>query len=252
MKANRSAQKTLAQFASLSDFFLIVPPCRFLVFGEGKRGAYRGIAVEGFLNQSFAAPKVYSFPALKDGQFEPFDAGYDPLMKVDDFNQLIAAPVQTRFFLDRESLKLIRRQDARRNTHIRFFKKPDGHTTARVFDARKYYSSAIDTDLVDDYAEIQMPTDAASDFYFYVELTILKKMPIDDYEVTVLEDEMVTFEGVESGLSFHLRDQRLGEQMEERIADLGSYDEVFFIDIDRMKPSSADWKAPNAKRRKSS
>lgn len=158
----------------------------------------------------------------------------------------------TSFDMSRQTFKLIRKVDSRRNTHVRFYKKTDGHTKARVFDARKYFASSIDTDRVDDYAEIAMQTDAQANFYFYVELSILKKLPLDDYEIVVLDNEMITFEGLKSGLRFHLRDQRLGEQMEERISDLGSYDEVFFIDIERVKPSSADWKSPNVKRRRAS
>jgi len=249
MKVSRISQKALSPFASLNDFFMILPPRRFVVFGEGKRGAYRGIAIEGYLNQDFESAGVYSCAAFLKGKFEQFDAGYDPLAKIEDFEQLIGSPERTTFLLNKDGLKQIKKQDARHNTHVRFFKKPDGHTTARVFDARKYFAKAIEKHRVDDYTEIEMQTDAADDFYFYVELAILKKLPLDDYEVVVLEGEMITFEGVETGLTFHMRDQRLGEQMEERISDLGSYDEVFFIDIDRVKPSSADWKKPNAKSR---
>lgn len=252
MKPRQSTLRTLLPLAKLNDFFIVDAPRRFIVFGEGKRAVYRSIAVEGYLNENFTESQTLSFEALKEGYFKSFDPEYDPLLKIVDFNALVGAPAVTQFELSAEAIKLIRKQDARHFTHVRFYKKPNGKTTARVFDARKYFSGSIAEQRVDDYHEIDLPLGAHRDFYFYIELTILKKIPIDDYEVTVLEDEMITFEGVESGLSFHLRDQRLGEQMEERIADLGSYDEVFFIDIDRMKPSSADWKAPNAKRRKSS
>lgn len=250
MKVSRSSLRLLQPLASLNDFFLVIPPRRFIIFGEGERAKYRGIAIEGYLNETFAKPSVFSFEAFLDGTYQGVDPGYDPLLKVDDFEELTGAEAITGFELSSDAIKLLRKQDARHFTHVRFYKKPSGKTTARIFDARKYFSGSIDEKRVDDYNEIEMRTDADRDFYFYVELPLLKKLPIDDYNVTVLEDEMVTFEGLDTGLTFHMRDQRLGEQMEERIADLGSYDEVFFIDIDRMKPSSADWKKPDAKPRK--
>ena len=60
---------------------------------------------------------------------------------------------------------------------------------------------------------------------------------------------MVTFASVETCLTFHTRDQRLGEKMEERILDLGSYDDLFFLDPVRVEPTRNDWKAPAAQRR---
>ena len=37
--------------------------------------------------------------------------------------------------------------------------------------------------------------------------------------------------------------------MEERIKDLGAYDDLFFFDATRIKPTKNDWKAPAAQRR---
>lgn len=249
MKVKPSSLRLLKPFASLNDFFVVIPPHRFIIFGEGKRARYRGIAIEGYLGETLHEAGAYSFDAFLNGSFEKMDAGYDPLAKLDDFDELVSADVITSFALSRLEIKLLRKQDARHFTHVRFYKKPNGTTTARVFDARKYFSGSISAQSVDDYAELDLDTDADRDFYVYVELELLKKLPVDDYDVTVAEDELVSFEGAETGLTFHMRDQRLGEQMEDRISDLGSYDDVFFIDIDRVKPSSADWKNPNAKPR---
>lgn len=249
MKATPSSIKTLKPFAKWNDHFVVIPPRRFVVFGEGKDGALRGIAVEGYLNETFDAPLAYSFPELLTGTFAPTETKFDPARKVGFFDELIGAPAITTFTMGSGELKALRKVDARRFTHVRFFKKPNGVTTARVFDARKYFASAVSDREVDDYGEIQMTTDAASDFHFYTELSVLKQLPHSDYEVTVLDNEMVTFEGVESGLTFHTRDQRLGEQMEERISDLESYDELFFLDPVRVEPTRNDWKAPAAQRR---
>lgn len=249
MKATRSSIKILKPFAKWNDHFVVMPPRRFVVFGEGKEGALRGIAVEGYLNETFDAPMAYSLPDLLTGTFSPAETKFDPARKVGFFDDLIGAPAATMFMMGAGELKALRGVDARRFTHVRFYKKPNGVTTARVFDARKYFGSAVSDREVDDYGEIQMATDAASDFHFYMEVSVLKTLPLDDYEVTVLDNEMVTFAGVENGLTFHTRDQRLGEQMEERITDLGSYDELFFLDPARVEPTRNDWKAPAAQRR---
>lgn len=249
MKAAPSSIQTLKPFAKWNDHFVIIPPRRFIVFGEGKAGALRGIAVEGYLNEEFDAPKAYSFTRLLKGTFAALKPKFDPARKVGFFDELVSAPLATTFTLGSDELKALRTVDARRYTHVRFYKKPNGITTARVFDARKYFSSAVSNREVDDYAEIRMTTDAASDFHFYVELSVLKKLPLDDYEVIVLDNEMVTFEGTENGLTFHTRDQRLGDKMESRITDLWSYDELFFLDPARVEPTRNDWKSPAAQRR---
>lgn len=249
MKATPSSIKTLKPFAKWNDHFVVIPPRRFIVFGEGKDGALRGIAVEGYLNETFDMPMAYSFSDLVKGTFASANTKFDPSRKVGFFDELVGAPDITRFTLGAAELKALRGADARRFTHVRFYKKPSGITTARVFDARKYFASAVADCEVDDYGELQMTTDAASDFHFYTELAVLKKLPIDDYEVSVLDNEMVTFEGLETGLTFHTRDQRLGEQMEDRIADIGAYDEILMLDPGRVAPTKNDWKSPVIQRK---
>ena len=78
---------------------------------------------------------------------------------------------------------------------------------------------------------------------------MLKKLPIEDYELTLFDNEMITFEGLDSGHTFTMRDQRLGDKIEERIEDLGSHDEIFFLDPMRVEPTRNDWKSPTAQRR---
>lgn len=249
MKAAPSSQATLKPFAKWNDHFVVIPPRRFIVFGEGKSGVLRGIAVEGYLNEEFDTPMTCSFSELLKGKFAYATTTFDPKRKVGFFDELVGADAVATFILGSSELKALRGVDARQFTHVRFHKKRNAITTARVFNARKYFSSAVADREVDDYYEIQMTTDAASDFHFYMELAVLKQLALDDYEVTVLDNEMVTFQGVETGLIFHTRDQRLGEQMEERTSDLGAYDEMFFLDPVRVEPTRNDWKAPAAQRR---
>jgi hypothetical protein len=249
MKCAESSILTLKPFASWNDHFVVIPPRRFIVFGEGKGGALRGIAVEGYLNETFETPTAYSFAEFMKGVYSPAATKFDPVRKVSFFDELSAATAITSFNMGSDELKALRKVDARRFTHVRFFKKPSGVTNARLFDARKYYASSVSDRDVVNYCEIQMTTDAASDFHFYMELSVLKQLPLDDYDIVVLDNEMVIFEGIESGLTFHTRDQRLGEQMEERISDLGSYDELFLIDPVRVQPTRNDWNAPAAQRR---
>ena len=249
MKAAQSSVQTLKQFAKWNDHFVLMPPRRFLVFGEGKDGALRGIAVEGYLNEEFEVPEAFSFRCLMNGTFTAFKTKFDAARKAQFFDDLVGSSVITAFTLGSDELKALRSVDARRYTHVRCYKKPHGVTTARVFDARKYFSSSVSNSEVDEYAEIHMKTNAMRDFHFYTELSVLKKLPLDDYEVSVLENEMVIFEGAENGLTFYTRDQRLGEQLENRIADLGAYDELFFLDPTRLEPTKNDWTSPSVQRR---
>ena len=220
MIASLGSIKTLSRFANWNDHFVVIPPRRFVIFGEGKDGALRSIAVEGYLNENFDAPTAYSFAELAKGTFASAQVKFDASRKVGFLDEITGASVITTFTMGANELKALGNVDARKFTHVRFYKKPSGVTAARVFDARKYFSSVVSNAEVADYGEVQMTSDAATDFHFYMELMVLKQLPLDDYEVTVLTNEMVTFEGGETGLTFHTRDQRLGEKMEERITDL--------------------------------
>jgi hypothetical protein len=249
MKATLGSINTLKSFETWNDHFVIIPPRRFVVFGEGKQASLRGVAVEGYLNEEFQDCNAYSFRDLFSGNFKPSTTKFNPIRKIDFFDQLIGAPAITHFTLGSDELKLLRKIDARKFTHIRFYKKPTGVTTARAFNVCKYFASAVSTSEINDYAELQMKSNASSDFYFYIELNIIKKLPIDDYNLTPLINEMISFESVETGLNFYMRDQRLGEKMDARVEDLGSYDEILFIDPSRLVPTKSNWKDPESQPR---
>jgi len=67
--------------------------------------------------------------------------------------------------------------------------------------------------------------------------------------VQVLENEVIQFNGMESGLTFLTRDQRLGQKLETRLASLQDTDEIYFTDPSRMTPGKTDWKAPKFQRK---
>ena len=249
MRASQSSIMTLKRFAKWNNHFVVIPPRRFVVFGEGKDGALRGIAAEGYINEDFDAPCAFTCDDMLQGRYSNAITQFNPARKVEFFDELIDAPSIASFTLGVHEHKLLCCLDARRLTHIRFYKKPSGKTTARAFDVRKYYTNVIASHEVDDFAEVEMKTEAEADFHFYIELKVFKHLPKDEYQVTVLDNEMVTFEGRELGLTFHMRDQRLGEQMEERVLDLGTYDELLFMNEERVRPSKNNWKAPVVQRR---
>ena len=151
MKATLGSINTLKSFETWNDHFVIIPPRRFVVFGEGKQASLRGVAVEGYLNEEFQDCNAYSFRDLFSGNFKPSTTKFNPIRKIDFFDQLIGAPAITHFTLGSDELKLLRKIDARKFTHIRFYKKPTGVTTARAFNVCKYFASAVSTSEINDY-----------------------------------------------------------------------------------------------------
>lgn len=249
MYASDSSIKILQPFSSWNDHFILLPPRRFVVFGEGKDGELRSTVVEGYLNEMLEEFGAFSFSSLKRNKFEKAQVGFHPERKVAFLEELTNEDALTTFSISKDEIKVIKKADGRRFTHLRFYRKSAGATTIRIFDARKYFSAGINSTDVDDFLELSIMANASTDFYFYMEFSTLKKLPLDDYTVTVLKNDVVTFEGAETGLLFHTRNQRLGENMESRIEDLGAYDEIFLLDSNRVSPTKNDWKNPRIQRR---
>ena len=249
MKLSKSSEDLLMQFQSWNDHFILVPPNRFVVFGEGKEASLRSLTVSGFLRDHVASPMAPLFSSLMATELVDAPTKFNPLKKVGYLDDLTEAPVVAEFLLTSNQQHVLKKTDARHFTHVRFFRKTGMSLRARIFDARKYFSSTISDDSVTDYAEYELRQETGNPFYFYMTTTAFKCLPKDDYQVQVLENEVIQFNGMESGLTFLTRDQRLGQKLETRLASLQDTDEIYFTDPSRMTPGKTDWKAPKFQRK---
>lgn len=249
MRLSKSSLDALMPFRSWSDHFILVPPNRFVVFGEGKDASLRSLTVSGFLRDRIDAPMALAFSSLMAAEHADATTKFNPLKKVGYLDDLTEAPVVAEFMMTSKQQQVLKKTDARHFTHIRFFRKTGMSLRARVFDARKYFSSTISDDSVADYAEYELRQETGIPFYFYMTTTAFKSLPKDDYQVQILDNEVIQFNGMESGFSFLTRDQRLGEKLETRLGSLQDTDEIYFIDPSRMTPGKTDWKAPKSHRK---
>jgi hypothetical protein len=249
MKLSKSSIDALTPFHSWNDHFIVVPPNRFVVFGEGKDASLRSLTVSGFLRDSVDVPMAVAFSSLVAAELADAPTKFNPLKKVGFLDDLTEAPVVAEFLLTSKQLQVLKKTDARHFTHVRFFRKTGMFLRARVFDARKYFSSTISDDSVADYAEYELRQEMGNPFYFYMTTTAFKCLPKDDYQVQVLDNEIIQFNGSETGLTFLTRDQRLGQKLEMRLASLQDTDEIYFTDPSRMTPGKTDWKEPKFQRK---
>lgn len=249
MKLSKLSLEKLMPFRSWNDHFILLPPNRFVVFGEGKHASLRSLTVSGFLPESFVAPMAIAYSSLTEEALVEVSTKFNPLKKVGFLDDLTEAPVVAEFLLTSSQHKVLKKVDARQFTHIRFFRKTGMSLRARAFDARKYFACTISDESVADYAEYELRQETGNPFYFYMTMTAFKCLPKDDYQVQVLDNEIIQFNGIETGLTFLTRDQRLGQKLEDRLASLQDTDEIYFIDPSRMTPSKSDWHAPKSQRK---
>lgn len=249
MKLSKSSLDALVPFQTWNDHIILIPPNRFVVFGEGKDASLRSLTVSGFLRDSVDAPMAIASSSLKSENLVAAATKFNPAKKVGFLDDLTEAPVVAEFLLTAKQQQVLKKADARQFTHIRFFRKSGMSLRARVFDARKYYSKTIADEGIADYVEYELREETGTPFYFYMTVTAFKCLPRDDYQVQVLENEIVQFNGMENGLTFITRDQRLGQKLEDSLASLQDTDEIYFIDPSRIAPGKNDWKAPKSQRR---
>jgi hypothetical protein len=249
MKLSQSSIDVLKQFQSWNDHFIIIPPNHFVVFGEGKEASLRSLTVSGFLRDSVDEPMAIAFSSLMAEELAPAPTKFNPMKKVGYLDDLAESPVIAEFLLTAKQQQVIKKTDARQCTHIRFFRKTGMSLRARIFDARKYFSSTISDETVVDYAEYELRPGSGNPFYFYITIVAFKCLPKDDYQVQVLDNEVIQFNGMESGLTFLTRDQRLGQKLETRLASLQDTDEIYFVDPNRITPGKSDWQEPKSHRK---
>jgi hypothetical protein len=249
MKLSRSSLDALMPFQTWNDHILLIPPNRFVVFGEGKDASLRSLTVSGFLRDSVDAPMAVVSSSLKSENLTQAPTKFNPAKKVGFLDDLSEAPVVAEFLLTAKQQQVLKKADARQFTHIRFFRKSGMSLRARLFDARKYFSNTISDQGIADYAEYELREETGTPFYFYMTITAFKALPKDDYQVQVLENEIIQFNGMEGGMTFLTRDQRLGQKLEDRLASLHDTDEIYFIDPSRIAPGKNDWKTPKSQRK---
>ena len=239
IKLRQKQIKQILQFKNLNNHFILVPPSRMFVFGEGKKSNERGICIETRLDFSVDEHESYSFVTLeKNGILEKAKTRFNAKNKIDHFDDLLNEGKDiAEFVIPNDTLQqMLRIANVEKHTHYRIFKKEDTPSRIRSFNAVKYYSEMIGDNLkINEYYEQDLPDFRGIPFYVYIKTSTMKLLNKDDYSVTVSDNGMITFEGCSNNLVYYLRDQRLGAYVENQITEINSLDSVLLFDPRRAK-----------------
>ena len=238
-KLNQKQIKHIFQFSNLNDHFILVPPSRMFVFGEGKNSEERGICLETRINISVDDYESFTFEAIKrNGTLEKANTRFNAKNKIDHFDDLLNEGEDVaEFVIPNETLQqMLRIAKVEKHTHFRIFKKEDTPSRIRSFNAVKYYSEMIGDNLkINEYYEQDLPDFRGIPFYVYIKTSTMKLLKKDDYSVIVSDNGLITFEGFSNNLVYYLRDQRLGVYVENQISEIDSKDSVLLFDPRRAK-----------------
>lgn len=119
-------------------------------------------------------------------------------------------------------------------THIRLWSKSSGYVFARPFDARKYFENIIEEERIK-YQLFELSNLKGDEFTAYIEYPVFKKLKKDTYDVYVLDNGLLIFEGVETGLTYYIRDQRLGSSWTDEVNESIGEETVLVLDPTRVK-----------------
>ncbi len=239
IKLNHKQIKQVLQFSNLNDHFILVPPSRMFVFGEGKNSNERGICLETRMNFSVDDYESFTFEGIKrNGNLEKAKTRFDAKNKIDHLDDLLNEGEDVaEFVIPNDTLQqMLRIANVEKHTHFRIFKKEDTPSRIRSFNAVKYYSEMIGDNLkINEYYEQDLNDFRSIPFYVYIKTSTIKLLKKDDYSVIVSDNGLITFEGFSKNLIYYLRDQRLGAYVENQISEIDSMDSVLLFDPRRAK-----------------
>ena len=210
----------LSSFRSCADVVFLTPASRFFIFGEGKDGAYSSVVVEGKVRERHSGFGAYALPNPEDKDLKPKTGKVArPEEKIKYFEKLFdGAEEVASFEIDLPAVKALRKYKTK-PTHIRFWRKEEGEAFARAFDALRYFERKIAFDRLK-YNLTKLSNPTGNGFAVYIEYPVFRLMKEDSFRVTVFSNGILYFCGVETGLSYYVRDQRLGDQWEFDFHDL--------------------------------
>lgn len=217
MKVHRSTVKLLSGFRSFSNEVIISPSSRFFIFGEGNNKQHIGTVVEGRIREKVDGYKVFQIPKPTDTKLIATKTRFDPERKIHYFNRLIEDTVETAsFFLDSATKREIGKCSQSKPTHIRFWRKSGTSVFARPFDGRRYYCELIEEKL-NKHKLFHLSDFLGENFLIYIDYQTFKIVKPASYEVSVLDNGIMIFFGLDNDLSYYFRDQRLGDEWQEEI-----------------------------------
>jgi hypothetical protein len=243
MRLSKRSLAVLGRFKSLNDELILLAPRRFFVFGEGKDGIHRGLVVEGSLPDRFADSGVYK---VGSGELQPVQAKYDFKRKLQFFDDLYANAARiAQFTLAADTLKaLIAATKDANGTHVRIYRRHGEAIKARAFDARKYFDELIaEHSPAENIGEHELAGQADRDFFVYLKLSTLKRIPLQGYSVTVFDNGLLELAGTDIDVVCHMRDQRLGQAFEQQLEQLRTLGSVLSLDPRRAQEARRKMKA---------
>ena len=238
-KLNQKQIKQVLQFSNLNNHFILVPPSRMFVFGEGRNSNERGICLETRVDIITSEHESFTFEDLKrNGNLEKAKTRFNAKNKIGHFDELLNEGKDIAEFVFSKEVfeKMLRIAKLEKHTHFRLFKKEDTPSRIRSFNAVKYYSEMIGDNLkINEYYEQDLQDFSGIPFYVYIKTSTLKLLKKDDYNVVVSDNGLITFEGFSNNLIYYLRDQRLGTYVENQISEIDSIESVLLFDPRRAK-----------------
>lgn len=231
MKIGRQSIKVLSAFRSITSSFILTPTSRFFVFGEGNDREFCSLVIEGRIKERTDNYTVFMIPLKSETDLSiRSDKHADPERKLYFFNQLLVDTKEiASFVINEDVVKEIGKLSRSKPTHIRLWRNSGNYVFARPFDARKYYEILIDEERIKQKL-FHLSDFSGESFTVYIEYPIFKQMKTDTYQVSVLSNGILIFDGVETGLTYYTRDQRLGNVWQEEVNDTIGEETVLVFD----------------------
>ena len=224
-------------FRSLGSVVILTPSSRFFIFGKGTDRKHWSLTVEGDIQENVDDYGVFEMPKPKDTSLIiASKQGYDPKKKVHFFDELLSdAKEIASFFIDETVLKSIKETDnSKTPTHIRFWRSGK-NVFARSFGARRYYTEFIEHKR-GKHKLITLSDPAGDSFVTYAVYQTFKLLKSDSYDVSVFNNGLIIFSGIEKGTTYYLRDQRLGDAWKDELDDSIVKENVLSFDPRRVVP----------------
>lgn len=218
MKVSRATIKQLSAFRSLGSVVILTPSSRFFIFGKGTDKKHCSLTIEGDIRENVDDYSAFEIPQSKhDSLTVAPKQRHDPKEKIQYFDELLSDTEEiASFFIDETALKSIKEKNKQQTpTHIRFWRS-NNNVFARPFDARRYYVEFIEHKR-GSHKMISLSDPVGDSFLTYVVYQTFKLLKADSYAVSIFDNGLMIFNGVEQGTTYYLRNQRLGSKWKDEL-----------------------------------
>lgn len=245
MKVSKKSIKYLSSFRTFSEQFILTPTGRFFIFGEGKERIHASTVIESKIKETSGGYTIFDLPKSTDVLLNKSSKqNPNPEKKIHFFDELLSNTKEiASFSIDLATKKQISVESIGA-THIRLWGRDDGSIFARSFDARRYYSKSIKQER-NKFKLYPLSDFNKRDFLTYIEHTTFKRLKNDRYGISVLSNGIMIFDGIETGLTYYIKDQKLGTEWVKFIKDSVIEDNVLSFDPRRVLAIHRKRKAQN-------